>query len=305
MYRPISPLPQLQTAKTQFVTTKDGIKLAYRLLGPSSGVSLLFLHHFRGTIDHWDPLLIHSIASHRPVIPFDNVGIGHSTGTVDDSVSKMAAHAIEFLSLLKITQVDIIGFSLGGVVAPLVALNGPPDLARKLILTGTTSTYGPDLIQSMTDEGVLKYAAAQDLTLESIQYLFFKLTKTSEAAGRAWWDRIHERTRETSGEERVSYVSDGFTDGGAGMMDLITAMQAAGDPANAAEGSYDRLGDIKIPVLVANGYENVIVPTINSFYTSQKIPGAYLLVYPDAGHGILFQYAEQFAKQVNGFLDGW
>ncbi|KAG4437565.1 hypothetical protein IFR05_006952 [Cadophora sp. M221] len=274
MYGPIFPYPKhiinlllyylimskvtVQTAKTQFVTTKDGIKLAYRLLGPSSGIPLLFLHHFRGTIDHWDPLLIHSIAAHRPVILFDNAGIGHSNGTVDDSVSKMAAHAIEFLSLLKITEADILGFSLGGVVATLVALNSLPDLVRKLILAGTTATYGPDLIQSMTDEGVLK-----------------------KTAGRAWWDRIHERTRETSGEDRVFYVSEGFTDGGTGMMNLIIAMKAAGDPANAAEGSYD------------------------SFYTSQKIPGAYLLVYPDAGHGFLFQYAEQFAKQVNGFLDGW
>ncbi|KAH7313083.1 Alpha/Beta hydrolase protein [Rhexocercosporidium sp. MPI-PUGE-AT-0058] len=277
------PEPTVQTAKTQFVTTKDGIKLAYRLLGPSSGTPLLFLHHFRGTIDHWDPLLIHFIAAHRPVILFDNAGIGHSTGAVDDSVAKMATHAIEFLSSSK----------------------SPKSTSWASLLTGTTATYGPDLVQSMTDEGVLKYATAQDLTLEGFQYLFFNPTKTSEAAGRAWWDRIHERTAETSGENRVQYVSEGFTDGGASMMNLITAMQAAGDPANAAEGSYDRLGEIKIPVLVANGYEDIMVPTINSFYTSQRIPGAYLLVFPDAGHGFLFQYAEQFAKQVNGFLDGW
>lgn len=157
----------------------------------------------------------------------------------------------------------------------------------------------------MTDEGVLKHATAQELTLEGFQYLFFKSTHTSEAAGKAWWSRIHERSKDTSGEDRVPYVSEGFTDGGAGMMNLITAVQAAGDPANAAEGSYDRLGDIKIPTLVANGYEDVMVPTINSFYTSQRISVAYLLVYPDAGHGFLFQYAEGFAKQVNCFMDGW
>jgi pimeloyl-ACP methyl ester carboxylesterase len=94
----------VQTASTKFITTKDGNSLAYRLLRPSTGAPLLFLHHFRGTIDHWDPALLHAFSAVRPVILFDNVGIGHSTGAVDTTLSAMAAHVIEFLTLLKIKE---------------------------------------------------------------------------------------------------------------------------------------------------------------------------------------------------------
>lgn len=123
----------------------EGNKFAYRRLGLSSGVPLLFLMHFRGTIDHWDPLLVHALGAERPIILFDNAGVGHSTGPVDNSVAKMADHVIEFLALIDIKEVDILGFSLGGVVAPLVQLNGPKGLIRKLVLSGTGPTAGPDV----------------------------------------------------------------------------------------------------------------------------------------------------------------
>jgi pimeloyl-ACP methyl ester carboxylesterase len=217
----------------------------------------------------------------------------------------MGAHIIEFLALLNIKQVDILGFSIGGVIAPFVEFNGPPSLVRKLVLAGTGPTAGPDLEPAMTDEGVRKHAFGSEVTLDDFLYLFFEPTEKSEAAGRAWWTRIHERTQETSGEDRVSYVSEGMKDGGAGMMALIAASTKAGDIANTAEGPYTRLGGIKIPVLVAQGHRDVMIPTVNSFHLSQRLPNAWLLIYPDSGHGFLFQYAEQFAKQVNAFLDGW
>jgi pimeloyl-ACP methyl ester carboxylesterase len=105
--------------------------------------------HFRGTIDHWDPLLVHALADERPVILFDNAGIGHSTGPVDNSIPKMAEHVVEFLELINVKKVDILGFSLGGVIAPLVELNGPKGLVRKLVLTGTTPTAGADVAKPM------------------------------------------------------------------------------------------------------------------------------------------------------------
>jgi pimeloyl-ACP methyl ester carboxylesterase len=202
--------PTVQNAKTQFVTTHDGIKLAYRVIGPplstSSHPPLLFLHHFRGTIDSWDPLLVHTFtAQGRPVILFDNAGIGHSSGTVDDSIPAMAAHIIEFLSLLSIKEVDILGFSLGGVIAPLVYLNGPKGHVRKLVLAGTQPTAGPDMLPAMADPLVVSVAGASELPVETFLTLFFKKTPTSEAAGRAWWSRSHERSLSSSGEERIGY----------------------------------------------------------------------------------------------------
>jgi pimeloyl-ACP methyl ester carboxylesterase len=217
----------------------------------------------------------------------------------------MAAHVIECLDLLKIKEVDILGFSLGGVVAPLVELNGPPGLVRKLVLAGTTATAGPDMEAGVTDEGVHKHAFGSVPAREDLLYLFFEPTETSQAAGRSWWDRIHERSKDTSGEDRKGYVSEEMADGGAGMMALIIALTKARDVAYAAEGSYNRLGDIKIPVLVAQGHRDVMTPTVNSYQLSQKLPNAWLLIYPDSGHGFLFQFPEHFAKQVNEFLDGW
>lgn len=215
----------------------------------------------------------------------------------------MAAHVIEFLSLINVKEVDILGFSLGGVVAPFVELNGPRGLVRKLVLAGTSATAGKDIVPSMHDEYVMQNAGTSVLTVQNFLNLFFKPSETSQAAGKAWWDRIHVRTKETSGEDRVGYVSEGMADGGAGITALVEAFAKAGDIANAKDGSYDRLGDIKVPTLVANGFEDIMVPTINSFHLSQKIPNAFLITYPDAGHGFLFQYAELFAKQVNDFLD--
>jgi pimeloyl-ACP methyl ester carboxylesterase len=157
----------------------------------------------------------------------------------------------------------------------------------------------------MTDEGVHKHAFGPVPAAEDLLYLFFEPTETSQAAGRSWWDRIHERTKETSGEDRKGYVSEGMADGGAGMMALIAALTKAGDVAHAADGSYNRLDDIKIPVLVAQGHRDVMIPTVNSFQLSQRLPNAWLLIYPDSGHGFLFQFPKEFAKQANNFLDGW
>jgi pimeloyl-ACP methyl ester carboxylesterase len=157
----------------------------------------------------------------------------------------------------------------------------------------------------MTDEGVQRHAFGPAPAAEDLLYLFFEPTKTSQAAGRSWRDRIHERTKETSAEDRKGYVSEGMADSGAGMMALIAALTKAGDVTHSADGSYNRLGDIKIPVLVAQGHRDVMIPTVNSFQLSQKLPNAWLLIYPDSGHGFLFQFPEEFATQVNSFLDGW
>ncbi|TAQ91081.1 hypothetical protein B7494_g654 [Chlorociboria aeruginascens] len=296
--------PTAQTVKTQFVTSSSGIKFAYRRLGPSNGVPLLFLHHFRGTIDHWDPLLVNTIATKRPVILFDNAGIGHSTGPVDNTMLKMAQHVIEFLSLLSITEVDLLGFSQGGIVAPLVFLHANKGLVRKLILTGTQPTAGEGVREPEDRENVFKTAGQPTLTVDAFLWLFFGPSAASQAAGRAWWSRIHERTKETSGEDRVGYVSEGLTEDRAGVLALVEAFTKADDRAFAAEGSYDRLGEIDVPVLIANGHDVMIHP-INSYVLWEKIPNAHLQLFPDSGHGFLFQFAEVFARRVEEFLDSW
>ncbi|PVH91118.1 alpha/beta-hydrolase [Periconia macrospinosa] len=293
-----------QTAKTRYIDGSNGSKFAYRRLGTGSGTPLLFLIHFRGVMDRWDPLLINSIAEHRPVILVDYVGVGLSVGEVATTIRQSAAQMIEFLQLIGEPEVDVLGFSIGGLVAQVLALNADPAIlkVRKLILTGTSPSYGPGVETTTND--IVAWAGSPSLGLENFQVLFFPKTAGGTKASEAWWDRIHERGPATSGEEAADYLSQGHADGGKG----VTAQmgQAIGfTNAEATEGlggSIGRLHELNMPVLVAQGHDDWMLPTVNSFLIQQKVPNGTLLIYPDSGHGFLFQFARQFSKFVVDWL---
>lgn len=120
-----------QTAPTRYVESpRTNIKFAYRCFGKDSGIPFVFLIHFRGTIDHWDPLVINALAEQRQVILVDYPGVGKSTGTVPTSAKDYAAHIIDFLNLLGFSVVDLGGFSIGGIFAQSIALNSRPGQIR-------------------------------------------------------------------------------------------------------------------------------------------------------------------------------
>src|SRR5207237_10441388 len=118
-----------QTAPTQFVDAK-GIRFAYRRFGKASGVPLVFNMHFTGTMEHWDPLVTDGFAKDREVILFDNAGVSRSSGEVPTSVERMAANARAFIKALGLSQVDVIGFSLGGLVVTELAFFGSGIMRR-------------------------------------------------------------------------------------------------------------------------------------------------------------------------------
>src|ERR1700688_335623 len=113
-----------ETAPTQFVEA-NGVRFAYRRFGNAGGVPLVFNQHFTGTMDHWDPAVTDGLAKEREVILFDNVGVSSSSGDVPDSFAEMGANAIAFIKALGLKQVDILGFSIGGLVAQEIALQAP------------------------------------------------------------------------------------------------------------------------------------------------------------------------------------
>lgn len=296
-----------QTAKTQYVQSGD-INFAYRRFGKeeNGSIPLLFCHHFRAPMDAWDPLLINSIAAHRPVILFDNAGVGKTTGApVDSSIAQMAQHALDFLAALEISQVDILGFSMGGFVAPLVHLNASQrGLVRRLVIAGSSPSAGEDLERHTQEqqEAVNANAAGPNPTLENMQKLFFYDSDTSRRAGAEWFARIQGRSEATSGEPRAAWVSEGYADGGAGLQNQAGALARWANPEFRSEGNYDRLHEIDVPVLIAQGKNDFMVPTYNSFVMQQKLPNARLKIFPDSGHGFLFQFAEEFAEDVLRFL---
>ncbi|KAK6215588.1 2-hydroxy-6-oxononadienedioate/2-hydroxy-6-oxononatrienedioate hydrolase [Colletotrichum tabaci] len=278
-----------QTVKTQYIAI-DGNRVAYRRLGTKSTFPLLYINHLRGSMDTIDPLLMNSIARNREVIVYDSFGIGHSEGTVPPSTDTMASIAAKLLSALGISKADVIGFSMGGGVAQILAWDYP-QLVNKLVLAGTQPGVGEGVV--LPPREVLESAGAindEPPTREEMFHLFFYPSESSLALGDAWWKRIHER--KVDGEERKGHLV------GAGAQAQLNAIFSFTVDTN----NFERLKDIKAPTLVTNGHTDIMSPTSNSFTLQQNLRDAQLIIYPDAGHGHLFQVPELYAKHLELFL---
>jgi pimeloyl-ACP methyl ester carboxylesterase len=274
------------SAPTEFVTV-NGVRYAYRRFGAAKGTPVVFLQHFRGGLDNWDPTITNGLAKTRPVVLFNNAGVASSGGEPADTVEGMAAHATRFIEALGFGCVDILGFSLGGYVAQQLALERP-DFVRRVILAGT-GPQGGEGMATFTPE-VARAATRPEPTAETFLFLFFTPSETSQIAGKAFLKRRYQRT-----EQDVP--------SSAAAMEAQSAAIAAWGAVPQRE-RYVRLEKLRQPVLVANGHNDIMVPTINSFILQQHIPDATLILYPDSGHGALFQFSDLFVQHVTTFLDG-
>src|SRR5438309_1090057 len=159
------------SAPTQFLATGKE-KYAYRRFGVGPGHPLLFLQHFTGTLDNWDPAVTDPLASGREVILLDNAGVGRSSGSVPETVAGMAKHALAFLDGLGLQTCDCLGFSLGGMVAQQMALDRP-SVFRRMILVGTAPRGGRDIMhleksslaRYLNDPTLHGYAILQKISL--------------------------------------------------------------------------------------------------------------------------------------------
>jgi pimeloyl-ACP methyl ester carboxylesterase len=275
-----------QTAPTQFVEA-SGIRFAYRRFGKAGTMPLVFNMHFMGTMDHWDPAVTDGFAKDREVILFDNAGVSSSSGEVPETFAQMGANAIAFIKALGVKRVDVLGFSIGGLVAQEITLQAP-DLVRRLILVGTGPRSGESM-DTGTPEGKeifgATYANPDDLWLS----VHFTPSAVSQAAGRAFLRRFRLRSQDRDPE--------------------VTEKAALAQRAAIAkwgakrEHAWDYLKQIKQPTLVVNGSNDVIIYTINSYILQQNLPNAQLIIYPDSSHGSLYQYPELFVRHVSMFLD--
>jgi pimeloyl-ACP methyl ester carboxylesterase len=274
------------TAPTQFIGSKLE-KYAYRRFGKGSGLPLLCLQHFTGTLDNWDPAVTDALASGREVVLFESAGLGRSTGEVPTSIPGMAAHALAFLDALGLTQVDILGFSLGGMVAQQIALERP-SLVRKMLLVGTAPEGGEDIMHMEKPE-LKKITDDPNLPgLQRLVKLFFAPSASSQAAGEAFIARLAQRKQD---REPLSGPN------------VAKAQIAAFRAWEAFTGErFAKLRKINQPCLVANGVFDIMIPVRNSYMLSEHLPNAMLITYPDAGHGSLFQFHESFVRQASEFL---
>jgi pimeloyl-ACP methyl ester carboxylesterase len=272
-----------ETAPTQFVEAK-GTRFAYRRFGNPQGLPIVLNQHFRGTLDYWDPAVTDGLARTREVILFDNVGIASSSGEVPSSVPRMGANAIAFIRALGLSKVDILGFSIGGMVSQEIVLQAP-ELARKLILVGT-GPRGADMSASKSAE---IFAGVYDPPEHLWLAVHFSPSAAGRAAGLAFLERKLRRA------DRDPEVSE---DAAVRQREAIGNFYIAGD-----ESAQDYLQDIRLPTLVVQGSNDVIIPTMNSYVLQQKLPNAQLILYPDANHGSLYQYPDLFVKHATLFLD--
>ena len=132
------------TAATRFLEV-GAQRYAYRRFGAGPGQPLLCLQHFTGTLDNWDPAVADPLARGREVILFENAGIGRSTGSVPTTIAGMAQHAFAFLDALKLSRCDVLGYSLGGMIAQQMALDRPA-IFRRMLLVGTAPRGGEDIM---------------------------------------------------------------------------------------------------------------------------------------------------------------
>ena len=274
-----------QTAPTQFVEA-NGVRFAYRRFGNPNTVPLVMNIHFTGTMDHWDPAVTDGLAQNREVILFNNAGISSSSGAVPESIEEMAANAGAFVEALGLKQVDVLGFSMGGLIAQELAIT-KPQLVRKVILVGTGPRSGEGMA-SLTPEAQeifgASYAHPDDLWLR----VHFAPSEASQTAGRGFVERFRLRTenRDPEANDKVAPAQ-------------LAALAKWGAP---RENPYDYLNALRQPTLVINGDNDVIIYSINSWILQQHIPNAQLILYPDANHGSLYQYPERFVAHVDQFL---
>ena len=259
------------------------VEFAYRELGSGTDVPVVFLHHLTAVLDDWDPRIIDGIAAHHRVIAFDNRGVGGTGSSVPHTVEQMGADAIAFIRAFGLERVDLFGFSLGGGVAQVVALQAP-ELVRRMILAGTGPRGGGGIDQ-ITKIAVVAYLKAGLTFSDPRNFLFFPRTAEGKRAASDYFNRIKERTHNR--DKRIS------------MQARVAQLKAI---RHAGQSQPDDLSLITQPVFVANGDHDLMVDSSHSADMARRLPNARLKIYPNSGHGGVFQHHQTFLSDALQFL---
>ena len=274
--------PTWKDTPTQTIDA-GGVEFAYRQLGPDTGVPVVFLTHLAAVLDNWDPRVVDGIAAKHRVITFDNRGVGASSGTTPTTIEEMASDAVTFIRALGFDRVDLFGFSMGGMIAQVIAQE-EPQLVGKMIIAGT-GPAGGEGIENVTRISYLDTARGLLTHQDPKQFLFFTRTPNGRQAGKQFLARLEERTNDR--DKAISVRS---------FRAQLKAIHRWGQRTPAD------LANIHQPVLVMNGESDKMVPSKNTVELDQRLPNSQLVLYPDAGHGGVFQFHEDFVKRALEFL---
>ena len=263
--------------------TTNGVRYAYRELGPTGGIPVVFFVHLAATLDNWDPRIIDPIAKHRHVITFDQRGVGASSGAVPQTLEAAADDAYDFIRALGHDTIDVFSFSMGGMIAQDLVVKHP-DLVRRLVLTGTGPRGGKDMdkVVATTYWDILRATLTRS---DPKEFLFFNRDAEGKRASKAFVTRLTERTVDR--DQKI---------GTKAFQTQLKAIQRFGRSAPSD------LSTITQPTLIANGDNDWMVPSVLSDDLHRRIAGSELIIYPNSGHGGIFQYYQQFAPVAVEFL---
>jgi pimeloyl-ACP methyl ester carboxylesterase len=281
-HEPVPVITSYAQAPARTVTV-GSTTYAYRELGPKGGIPVVFFVHLAATLDNWDPRIVDPIAQNRHVITFDQRGVGASTGKVPATIEEAADHAYEFVTALGFDTIDVFSFSMGGMIAQDLIVKHP-DLVRRLVLTGTGPRGGKDIdkVVGVTYRDILRATVTRS---DPKEFLFFNRNAVGKPAAKAFVKRLQERTIDRDKE--------------IGITAFRTQLKAIAKYGRSAHSDLSRFTQ---PTLIANGDNDRMVPSRLSNDLHQRIKGSELIIYPDSGHGGIFQYHEQFAPVAAAFL---
>ena len=277
---------------TEVVRAASGIDFAYRQVGNRGGIPLVLANYFAANMDDWDPLIVDGLAADRDVITFDYPGIGTSTGATPATIAEFGVDCVGFLHALSLTTVDILGFSLGGMVAQQIA-SSHPEMVRRMILCGTGPRGGENMTFTELSMDDLNDPVALILTS------FFTPSDASQAAGQAYLDRL---SRREAGRDTPVTMTAATAQ--------LRAIRDWGDNRHAALSGipsterYAMLRTIQQPTLIVHGTKDIVVDPANAIILEEHLCDARLLILPDASHGAQSQHAEVFLANARLFLKG-
>jgi alpha/beta hydrolase, putative len=272
------------TTANQYITV-GGNQIAYRELSKGkSEMPLVMLVHLAAVLDNWDPKLLDLIAQEHHVIVMDLPGVGASQGKVADTIPGMAAQTVEIIKALGYDKINLLGLSMGGMIAQeIVRLE--ENLVNRLILAGTGPRGGVEMdkVTGKTFRFMFKGALHR---VDPKRYIFYNHDEQGGVEAAKVLSRMGMRKKEDSDKEMNV----------PGFLTQLKAIKRWGKDAQ------DALEFITQPTLIVNGDNDLQVPTANSYEMLEKIAGSKLIIYPNAGHGSIFQYAEEFSKELLAFL---
>ena len=259
-----------------------GAVFAYRSFGPDTGRPLVVLTHLAANLDSWDPRVVHGLAQDRRVVAIGYRGVGDSSGEVRSSIAEMATDMIDVIRALGLNRVDLFGLSMGGMVAQAL-ISQAPDLVDRLILAGSGPTGGPGLtrITGVMIRGALRSAVT--FTDPKI-LLVFTRSPASRRAGRDYIARLAERTT-----GRDAPVTPGV------YRAQLSAVKKWG---TSAPGTLATGG----PVMIVHGDTDRMVPPANAYSLARLLQAASVTVFPDSGHGVVFQNHDAIVAAAREFL---